>query len=259
MKLKSLTYIIAAIIIGVLGQSCKSKKIVGEGTVNESLTVRKVVKNHETNALDVKTVRGKLAIDFDNGDNSQSFSVNYRMEKDKAIWLSAAFGVVKAYITPQNVSFYNKLDNTYFNGDYSYISNVLGTPINFDQLQNVLLGQAITPLQPNNLSLVIQDNKYVLKPEQQQALYKQLFFIEPMYFKIASQQIAQPEAQRLLTINYSDYQMVDGQAFPDKIIATAQEKNNTTTITLEYKNIEFNAPVSFPFEIPSGYSPIELE
>ena len=32
---------------------------------------------------------------------------------------------------------YNKLDNTYFDGDYGYLSDMLGTELDFKKLQNL--------------------------------------------------------------------------------------------------------------------------
>ena len=61
-----------------------------------------------------------------------------RMEKDqKILIMSTPISVVKALITPEKVSFYNKLDNTYFEGDFKYLSDLLGTDLDFEKVQNL--------------------------------------------------------------------------------------------------------------------------
>ena len=70
------------------------------------------------------------------------------MEQDKTIWINAFLNMVRVKITPEYVRFYNKLDNTYFDGDYTLISNFLGTELGFDNLQNLLLGEAVFDINP---------------------------------------------------------------------------------------------------------------
>lgn len=249
-----------AIITLVTALSCASKNVIGEGTVNNELTGKKVIKNHYANSLEFKTIKGKLKISYDDGDSSKSFSVNLRMEKDKAIWMSESFlGAVKAYITPTGVSFYNKLDNTYFDGDFQYISDLLGTTIDFEKLQNVLIGQCIFDLKEDKYSMTIAGNRYQFKPDYEMALYKTLFQIEPKYYKMALQQVAQPQDNRVSTIFYNSYQEVDGKPFPNQIQVVVEEPGSKTTIEIEYKNIEFDQEVSFPYDIPNGYKQITLE
>lgn len=258
--MKFMYRIIVAVLLISMSYSCKPTAVLGEGSVNTSLTAKKVVKNHYINALDFKTIRGKLKIKYDNGDASQSFGVNIRMEKDKAIWLSESFlGMVKAYITPTHVSFYNKMDNTYFDGDFAYISKILGTEIDFEKLQNVLIGQALFDLKDEKLQLSIANNTYQLKPIEDLMLFKRLFQIEPTHYKMALQQVAQPAASRTSSIAYNTYQMVEGKPFPGQITVTVEEPGERTTISITYKNIELDQKVTFPYNVPSGYDRIMLD
>ena len=49
-------------------------------------------------------------------------------------------------ITPSKVSYYEKINNTYFEGDFSMLSNWLGTDLNLNKVQNLFLGKAIDNL-----------------------------------------------------------------------------------------------------------------
>ena len=133
------------------------------------------------------------------------------MEKDKAIWISAPLGIVKAYITPDRVSFYNKLENEYFDGDFSYLSDLLGTEVDFSILQNLLTGQAIIDLRQGKYDIGISNESYRLTPEEQDVLYKTLFQVEPKNFKMALQQLSQPLEKRVLEIAYKNYQSLDNE------------------------------------------------
>tara|TARA_R110002051_G_scaffold65191_1_gene118427 strand:+ start:1656 stop:2441 length:786 start_codon:yes stop_codon:yes gene_type:complete len=239
--------------------SCKSNKVLTDGTLDANLSAKTIIKNHYNNQLNFKTLSGKMKIDYSDGESSQGVSVSLRMEKDKAIWISAPLGVVKAYITPERVSFYNKLDNEYFDGDFLYLSNLLGVELNFEKVQNMLLGEAIFDLKDGKYDTAISQNNYQLKPRKSLELFKTLFEIEPKNFKMATQQIAQPLKKRILEIQYRNYQSVDKKVLPNEIGILAIDGEKSNTIAIEYRNIEFNRSVNFPYKIPNGFKEIVLK
>ena len=239
--------------------ACKSGKSIADRTVDDKLTAKSVIRNHYKNQLNFRTLSGRMKIDYSDGVSSQGVSVSLRMEKDKTIWLSAPLGVVKAYITPTRVSFYNKLQNEYFDGDFSYLSNLLGSELDFEQVQNLLLGQAIFDLRVEKYDVAIANETYELKPKKAAELFKVLFQIEPQNFKMATQQLAQPLKKRLLQISYKNYQQKDSRILPDEIGITAMDGEERTIIAIEYRNMEFNRPLNFPYKIPKGFDKIVLK
>src|SRR5690606_11694734 len=102
--------------------------------------------------------------DYSDGKGSQGVTVSLRVKKDEVIWLSAPLSVIKIMITPDRVQFYNKLDNTYFDGDFSYLEELLGTKLDFQMVQNLLLGQAILDLRDQKYSAATVGDHYQLKP-----------------------------------------------------------------------------------------------
>lgn len=239
--------------------SCKSTKMVTGGAIDQNLSAKNIIKSHYDNQLDFKTISGKMDIDYQDNNASQGFNVSLRMEKDRAIWISAPLGVVKAFITPNRVSFYNRLEGSYFDGDFSYLSQLLGTELDFDKVQNVLLGQAILDLRKDKYDATIANENYQLKPKKALELFKILFQIEPKNFKMGTQQIAQPEKGRLLDITYKNYQEIDKKIIPNEIDIAATMDNNQSLIAIAYKNIEFNRSLKFPYDIPKGFKEIKLE
>ena len=239
--------------------SCKSGKVIADGTVDEKLSAKAVIKTHYQNEIDFKTLSGKMKINYSDGEDEQGVAVSLRMEKDKAIWISAPFGVVKAYITPDRVSFYNKLENNYFDGDFTYLSNLLGTEIDFEKLQNVLLGQAMFNLQNEKYEVALIAGNYQLKPKKVETLFKTLVEIEPKNYKIAKQQLSQPLKKRQLEIAYQNYQKINKWVLPNAVLISAQTPDVTNTIAIEYRNIEFDRALNFPYKIPKGFDEIVLK
>ncbi len=246
------------VVLLLLLASCKSTKIASDGTVDSKLTAKTIIRQHYQNQLEFKTISGKLKIEYSDGESAQGLSVSLRMEKDKAIWISAPLGLVKAYITPGRVSFYNKLQNEYFDGDFSYLSAILGTDLDFEQVQNLLLGQSIFDLTEGKYEAKINKDNYQLRPKKAVELFKILFQIEPKNFKMAAQRLSQPLKKRLLQVNYTNYQQVDKWILPNQIAVAAIDGEVRNTIDIEYRNIEFDQPLNFPYKIPKGFKEIVL-
>lgn len=238
---------------------CKSAKSIIVAGPDENISVRSIIKNHYKNELQFTTLRGRVRIAYNDGRSTSNLGVSLRMKRDKAIWISAPLGVVKAYITPDRVSFYNKLDQQYFDGDFVYLSRIVGTDLDFQKVQNILFGQALFDLRQESYEAQLNDSYYQLKPEEAQELFKTLFNIEPTHFKLASQRVSQPWKKRLLEIRYLNYKLHNNTIMPTEIGITAIDINERTQIDLEYRNLEFDRPLNFPYKIPQGYEEIVLE
>lgn len=238
--------------------NCKSSKTIGGGVANLNLSTKQLIKEYTKQAANFKTLQAKLKISFTQNDNSQTHTVSFRAKKDEVIWMSATFSVVKALITPDKVSFYNKLDNTYFDGDYKYLSNLLGTEIDFNKVQNLLYGETLFSLKESDYKATVNEEAYILQPKNQRNLFEIFFLLDPVMFKVKSQQISQPKEFRHLQIDYLNYQEVNKQLLPERIKVIAVEGNNEAIIELEFKGVTLNEDLSFPFKIPSGFKEIEL-
>ena len=116
---------------------CKSTKTIANSETNLGLSAKQLIKENAKREAKFKTLSARVKIDIFQGDKTNGYTVNMRMERDKKILLmSTPISVVKALITPEKVSFYNKLDNTYFEEDFKYFSELLGTDLYFVMLQN---------------------------------------------------------------------------------------------------------------------------
>jgi hypothetical protein len=82
--------------------------------------------------------------------------------------------------------------------------------------------------------------------------------LNPANFKIVSATVSQPDYNRFLNVQYSDYQNVEGQFFPTNISIVSTEDTEQTKIEINYRKIDLNVNINFPFEIPSGYKQIKL-
>lgn len=252
--------IVAIVLLSVVVISCGSRKSTGKIATKNAEAVS-VIKKHYSNETKYKTVSGKLRAVYQDEEKTQSVNLSFRMEKDKAIWMSASilgFPVAKAYITPTSVSYYEKVTQTYFEGDFSLVSEFLGTPLDFQKLQNLLIGQAIYDLREEEYDFVQSPRGFQFVKDDVM-LMKKMFLLNTSNYKAEAQQLIQDKDNRGLTVTYEDYQNVDGLIFPENIRIIANEGGSSTNIDLTYRSLSFNEEVSFPFDIPSGYDEISLK
>lgn len=247
------------LITAIIFINCKSAKTIGSGEANFDLSTKQVIRENAKQVPEFKTLASRVKIDIVDGDKEKGYTVNLRMEKDKQILLSSTpISVVKALITPEKVSFYNKLDGTYFDGDYSYLSNLLGTELDFNKVQNLLLGEALYNLKEGTFKSSIHENDYLLEPKRQSDLLEIFYLLSPSHFKIKSQQFSQAKEHRHLQIDYLKHQEIGKQILPELLKVIAVEGTSEIIINLEFKNVDLNEDLNFAFRIPSGYQEIEL-
>ncbi|WP_405563113.1 DUF4292 domain-containing protein [Polaribacter sp. Asnod6-C07] len=245
----------------IIFTSCKTTKNMIDATATaKSISARKVAKKHVAANFDKNTIDAKLKMNFDNGKTKQSLSVSMKMKKDEVIWLKGSkfITVFKAEITPTSVRYYSSLLKNSFEGDFSMIKELLGVEINFEQLQNLFLGQSLMDVRAEDQEVEIVNNRYVLSPEKQAALFDVFFNINPAHFKLDEQTIINTEKDLRLDVKYPSYSLIDEVVFPTGINIKAKNKKSLTTIDLEYKSVIFNEDVNMSFSVPKGYKKLSF-
>ncbi|MBZ9730459.1 DUF4292 domain-containing protein [Salegentibacter sp. JZCK2] len=252
--------ILGLVLLSLFVVSCGSRKGI-KGIATKNAEAANIIENHYNSETDFKTLSGKLRTVYQSEERTQSVNLSFRMEKDKAIWMSASvlgFPIAKAYITPSRVSYYEKVSQTYFDGDFRLLSDLLGTPLDFQKLQNLLIGQAIYDLREEEFQFSQTARGFQFMPSVE-GLIKKMFLLDPGNFKASAQQLAQVGENKSVTVTYSDYQQINGKIFPEEIRIIANEAGSSTRIELTYRSLEFDqGELSFPFDIPSGYEEIIL-
>ena len=259
MFLKKINFTVLALsAILIFTASCKSVKTAKNSTANLRLSAKQLILENTRLTPVFNTLQSKLKITYSDGKKEQTHTVSLRIKKDEVIWINAPFSIIRAKITPKNIAFYNKLDKTYFKGDYKYLSDLLGTNLDFNKVQNLLLGEAIFNLKTDNYKVFIHQDKYALQPKKQRELFELFYIINPDNYKINSQQLSQVKTLKHLQIDYKSYQDVANQSLPEIIKILALEGDKQTIIGLEIKSVNLNANLRYPFNIPNGFNKIKL-
>lgn len=252
------SFIKISFVLGILITfiSCKSSKVGGADSKEKSARV--VLRTFEDNLANFKTVNGRIKAGYKTEDNSQSINITYRIEKDKAIWMSAKvmgiLPVAKVYITPDRFQYFEKINRTSFDGDFSMAEEFLGVEVNFENLQNLLIGRPMYDLKRNQM--LFDDNAYVFL-QNIKSILAYSAIIEGKQFKMKSQSL-QNQKNESLKVDYSRFQTIDKKKFPSKLTMTAKKDSEVVLIDIEYRSVVFDEELTFPFEIPSNYERLEF-
>lgn len=251
--------IILLVFVSVLF-GCKSKAALAELAATNELSTKKIIDKHYDSSKNFKTAYIRANTHYKDDKQSLTLSSEIKIKRDEIILISIRFlgiTMAKGIITPTEVKYYEKSGSSYFEGDYTTLSNWLGTDLNFEKVQNMLIGQAMDDLRVGKFENTIEDKFYKLK-EISTGNTQKAFYFEASNLLIKKQEIDQAIQERKLSVSYPEYKEYNEGALPLKVVIEAFHKKDKTSISLDYKNITFNEDLSFPYSVPSDYERIYI-
>jgi len=244
---------LAFILLGCGG----SKTVPSDSKPNMNVNAKTLLASHYNAIASFSTLQGKMGISILDDSREMGYTLSLRMNKNEKLWLNATLGIVRALVSVEGVQFYNKLDQTYFEGRFDLLSKWLGVDLNFNQLQNLLLGQSIMDIPPKELELSFSESQYQLRTKDSLGLDYRIR-INPNHLLADQQYLSQNGGEREVIVNYLSYQNVGGKMVPEIIVLTVTEGSEVTQVELNLHSISFNQQLNFPFNIPEGYQKMAL-
>ena len=250
----------AFLILLVVITSCKTAQITSNSNASKDAKVEQIVKGHNEVFKDFERLNIKASVKYEDDKNSQNVSADIRIKKDEIIWINISvlgFSVAKALITPTKVSYYEKINSTYFDGDFTLISNWLGTDLDFQKVQSLLIGKALEDINKDKFVMEIVNNMYSLSEKNPKDIQKNYTFDAGTYL-LKNELIYQKSQNRTLDIKYLSFVPFENSIFPKEISIKAMQ-DKKVSIDIEYNRFELNQDAPFPFSIPSGYEKVEIK
>lgn len=250
------------IILFLLGLliSCKSTSASTSSLAN--LSTKVILKKNKEASFTPNYLKSNLVVKYKGKADVPTLNAALRMAKDSVIWISFSklgFPVGKIKIEPNRVQFYEKLNRSFFDGDFKLISNWMGTDFDFNMVQNLFYGDALLTMKRKQLQGEIDQNNYKLSLKQKETIFQLLYWVDPTHFKLTKEEIYHLQKSQKLTILYKDFQKINESLLPKRFVIEAKEKENTTVIDVNYKNTSEVGMLKFPFSIPKNYKKIELK
>jgi hypothetical protein len=233
-----------------------------------------LIKKLDENELQFTWFSAKFSTDYENEGQKNSFNGILRIHKDSLIWLSFSplFGIelFRMEITLDSVKYINRMNHTYFIGDYNYVNTFLHSNIDFDILQSFLIGNDLSLYENSSFKASVDNGGYKLATAERRKLKKfvrssqekvrvliQNLWIDPVTFKITKANVKEIQKPNMkLEANYSGFEDIGHQLFPDKISFDISADNDIR-VSVAFSKISLEGKQIQTFKIPSGYTRIK--
>lgn len=223
-------------------------------TTSNSEAVNEIASAHYGLFNSFNTLNIIADVEYKDKNLNQSPTADIRIEKGKQILIAVkmfGFTGAKIYLTPERASYYEIIQGTHYDGNYKLISQFLGTEVNYENVENLLLGKAFYDLNSNRYTLT-KNNELELKLSQ---------FLMRLVMgtknQIASTEIVQDRNSDKLVIQYPSYQSSENIYLPKEIRIHAMQKNDVQ-IAVDYRKVFVNKSVDFKYKIPENSKPIKI-
>ena len=257
-------------IISLVTTSCSSSKKVSAKRNLKKYGFEYVKLKSEENELTFNNLSAKLSLTYSNEKSSTRLQGRLRMKQDSILWISfsPAMGIEAArlILTQDSIKFINRLNKTYFTGEYQMLDTLISTTIDYTIIQSMILANELPYYKLDNYSVKADNNMYLLTMEKKRKVKRKIkrgksptnvivekVWLDPVNFRMRRVEMNEiGDDKKKLVVQYDDYRKVEGKMFPFKIKISVSADNDIV-IDVDYSKVHFDETLSFPFRIPSKY------
>jgi len=222
------------------------------------------------NTLSFNDLSAKLSLTYKNEKSSTSLRGQMRIREDSILWISfsPAMGIEAArlILTQDSIKFINRLNKTYFTGEYQMLDTLISTTIDYVIVQSMILANELPYYKLDNFSVKADDNMYLLTMEKKRKVKRKIkkgksptnvivekVWLDPVNFRMRRLEMNEiGNDKKKLVVQYDDYRETDGKMFPYRIKISIFADNDIV-IDVNYNKVHFGESLRFPFRIPSKY------
>jgi hypothetical protein len=280
---------IVLFVLVVAFSSCRTSRDLTTERIRP-MAPEKLLEQVEQNAFDYSdlTIR-RINVQFSNSHSKTSFRANLKARKDDKILVSISklnIPVGRVLLTPGNLTYINYIDKNYFEGDYSFLSNLLNFNLSFETIQAIISNKAVFSNSNNEISKFdsfIQDGQYVLqtansRKDDKSGGLKNLFpkrglqasnagetfennivrtmFFNPRNFTLEKLTFDDPQNEWNLEVNFSDFERVEKKDYPGSIDLKMVSPDETTELKIKLNGFSTENLDSIEINIPDSYQQI---
>lgn len=211
--------------------------------------------------VDYEWISTRIKAEIGSEEDLQKATVFLVCKKDSLIYINISkFGIegARAVITKDSVKYMNRLEMTYYVGDYSIFYKMFGVHLNFDILQSLIIAIDFKNFD-NSLNIAEQDNIIEFSSAYRKHRKENIFLSQRILFsktlsKIVKNEIEDVQSMQKMIVQYVDFQEIDGQSFPLNWNILVPGANLKAVFTNESFRVNVPGPTSI--RIPDRYKPI---
>lgn len=230
--------------------------------ISANPTIKRKYRNKVlTEKVDFKYLQSKCKIEYTDGLDQFTSLASIRLKRDSVIWVSInpALGVevVRCLLTTDSVFVLNKLQKEYYKFSYSDLSRKLHFDLNYQLVQEILLGN--TPFDQSDEDSIrnFADTSYSILLQRRKNVAVENI-IRHKNSKLERLTMKEDSTGNSLEITYENFLPLEGILFPhvNKISMVYFNKKGiqNTYIGIEHKQVETSDhSLKFPFSISPKY------
>lgn len=278
-RVNTVSFLYVIVLCLALLSACKTKK----GIIKSKEELKPLVDLHaapkiyyqqQENELKFSWFSAKADVTVIVDGQSQNFNAVVRIRKDSAIWISInpALGieVARALITKDSIKVMNRLNNTYLADDIRNIASFIKADLDYETLQNLLLGNSFDYYNDDRLKTSIENDNYLLSSYRKRKLKNiinnpsssqdpiQSIWIEPTHFKVVRLLLNEFTTQRELDAYYKGFKQIDSSWVAHDVDITIKAQKNIQA-QFTFDKVKLNVPQELPFKIPAKYTRMTKE
>lgn len=247
--------------------SCRSSKIT-EPAFTKAPKPYILIDSVLNSQFEFDWLSAKISGKYKDAKQSFSFKGNMKIKKDSLIWMSISPGLGlelgRVIMDKDSIRFMNRFEKTYYKSSYQDLSVKVQSPLSFQRIQALLLGNPFDELIAKKYYADVENQLFTLSSLSEKQIKKvkrsrrvpneEIYWAEinPVNSKILSQQYKNHFLNRTLAVSYQDFETHETFDFAESIdlsILTDQEVN----LSLSYSKIHLNKVQKFPFNVPKSY------
>ncbi|MBL0315673.1 MAG: DUF4292 domain-containing protein [Flavobacteriales bacterium] len=278
--------------------ACKSKKDTVKKDPLRNRTAGFLLRHYEENKFDFEWAGMKVDAEYMVMGETQGFKATIRMKKDSAVWISItpALGIemIRMLVTPDSLKYLSKIPENkfYYLGTFEDINKLIGVGLDFDMLQDILVGNAIglekdegrfrSETENESYLLIskykrrvrrvvgvddrrLEDDTIVVNPndpryqrtlkrvDEEDGMIISRYWVEPEHFRLIKSVFNDLIKQRTMELHYSEFQLNEDQIYPSQCRLILNNPSAQQELNFEITKISTGKPYDFPFEIPEDY------
>lgn len=240
----------------VIAKKDSAVVVVNPEDSDSAKSVRATLSKIKEKKISFTTFSSKVKVEYNDDKNRRlDFNAFIRMKKDSAIWVSiiAAFNIeaFRVMITPDSLVILDKINRTTQKRSLSYLEKITKVPFDYKTLEDLILGN---PVYLSNAVVSYADQGERLSMSTLGDVFKHYITVGKSDLNVLFSKLDDVDITRSRTANlaYSDYIASGPWMFAGVRKISLSEKTKLD-VNLEFKQVEFDVPMTLPFGVPKNF------
>lgn len=230
--------------------------VINPAESDSAKSVRATLEKIRQKQITFTTFSSKVKVDYSDDKNKRlDFNAFVRMKKDSAIWISiiAALNIeaFRVMITPDSLVIMDKLNRTIQKKPLSYLQEITKVPFDYRTLEDLIIGN---PIYLDKTIVAYADQGERVSFSTVGEAFKHILTVSKNDLSVLFSKLDDLDVTRSRTANlsYAGYKM-SGTWFFSEIRNISLSEKTKLDVILDFKQVEFDKPMSFPFSVPKNY------